>query len=259
MARSHTGRSRCSLPVVRKRRLLDRITGNLDARPASRAASSAPARSAVQARAALVPAYFRPQPGASDDPWVALSATLPPRSIVVVNPANGPGGMADARLYDGSVAAVRAAGHAVLGYVHTTWWRRAEAAVLADVAGYARDWELDGVFLDELSNEPAPDRLRAVRAAQRGDLLVGNPGAPAPAAWQLESLDVIVTYEGTAADYLGFSGPAWTREHAHRCAHLVYGATEPSLVAAVRARCDARLLYVTDGTEPNPWAAPFTG
>jgi Spherulation-specific family 4 len=203
---------------------------------------------------ALVPAYFRPGEVAD------IAKDHAPR-LLVVNPDSGPGTQRHDD-YASAVGTARDAGSAVLGYVQTGYGTRAPATVREEIERYRAWYGVDGIFLDETSHDAAHlDYYReladAVRAA--GLTLVAlNPGTvPAPGYFALA--DVVVTFEGPAADYAAAlaRSPDWLaavpRSH---IAHLVYAASPD---AAQRARVltpagDA--LYLTPGELPNPWGAP---
>lgn len=69
----------------------------------------------------LVPAYFYPVAGSPWDDLVDAAGTIPVTAIL--NPASGPGGAQDSN-YVAVVDALRAAGGAVVGYVHSSWGSR---------------------------------------------------------------------------------------------------------------------------------------
>jgi hypothetical protein len=198
-------------------------------------------------RAPLVPAYVPP------DELLALAEGRPPPRVVVLNPASGPGERRSARHAE-AVRALRRSGTRVLGYVATDWGRRPRAEVDDELHRYAAWYAVDGFFLDE--SPATADRLDAMRvlaadarSAAPDGLLVLNPGTP-PNRGYFELADVVVTFEGTYADYLARP----QREAMNGEAVLVYGATRAQALAAVRdPGDDARLVYFTSGTPPNPW------
>lgn len=229
------------------------------------------ARATAGDQAQLVPAYFTPD--AAGAPWPAACRgmrTGDGGSLAVLNPADGPGGQADPR-YAAVIEDCRAQGHRVLGYVSTAYGARPPADVAADIDRYQAFYGVDGVFVDEMAEHPRdPATGQDMRAYYRQvydhvaartggtGLVVGNPGLAADTAWQLEEpvADVLVVFEGTAADYEAWAPPGWTAAHpAAHFAHLVHtapGASLRHLCELSRAR-NAGHVYVTDDTGANPW------
>ncbi|MCP3754302.1 spherulation-specific family 4 protein [Streptomyces sp. TBY4] len=213
-------------------------------------ASSQPSRAPAQARTpapAPVP-EVRPTPRAAgvrgmeiavpayvwaDDPMlVALTATSPAASVVVLNPGNGDSpfdapwqARADV-LRTGTTATGE--NTKVLGYVHTDHGNRDIAAVKASVDNYLRPADggggrlhVDGIFFDVVSRDCGPanatrdyyaelrtyvqDTMEAITPGT-SDLVVNNPGT-AIADCFLEpgrrTADVFVTFEDTHAAYTG--------------------------------------------------------
>jgi spherulation-specific family 4 protein len=203
-------------------------------------------------RGALVPAYVSPQ-----TIHALVRGPASPR-LIVVNPANGPG-QAASTAYGRAVRAAQDAGTHVLGYVPTTWGRRAAATVAADIRDYRSWYGVDGIFLDEAAagaaQLPHYEALsRDVRAAGMS-IVALNPGA-VPAPGYFDIADVVVTYEGPYADYARALDrmPAWLRdEPPDRVAHLVYGATRDQAREIVTNPARAGYVYATSGTLPDPW------
>jgi hypothetical protein len=210
--------------------------------------------SAPACRSALIPAYLPPA-------GLEQLAERPVGGrLVVFNPANGPGAVAEPA-YREAVAALRRSGTRVLGYVHTSYGARPRADVHADIGRY-RDWYgVDGVFLDETprTEEQLP-YYRALAQDARGigeKLVVLNPGA-VPARGYFDVADVIVTFEGPYAAYAPALRrmPGWVRTlAARRVAHLVYGASDTDARLAVDELSGAGFVYATSGALPDPWSA----
>jgi spherulation-specific family 4 protein len=213
--------------------------------------SRAPERRA-SCRSALIPAYLPPHA------IVDLAAGPVRPRLVVINPANGPGGDAHAA-YGRAVWAAQDAGARVLGYVPTTYAARPASDVEADVDRYAKWYGVDGIFLDEVSHSAADlpyyaALSRHVRST-RGRFVVLNPGV-VPDAGYFNIADVVVTYEGTYADYAAALErmPGWlARQPSERVAHLVYGASREQALTAVRNPARVGYVYATSGSLPDPW------
>ena len=94
----------------------------------------------------------------------------------------------------------------------------------------------------------------------KGGLVVGNPGDVASTAWQLSAVDLLVTFEGSAASYDTYVPAAWVlRARPEQIANIVFNASDVSQMEAVCSRSsedNAGSLYVTDLRErPNPYEA----
>ena len=214
----------------------------------------------------IVPAYFYPDWWNPASDWYRMCdamATTGGPSTAIMNPASGPGAAASPD-YQRVIDHCHARGQRVLSYVHTSYGGRPAATVRADIdATYAFYPAIDGIFLDEMSNDAATsayyqDVYAHVRTKPGVAEVVGNPGIPATSGWQLDApvADRVVVFEGTAADYLGWQAPAWvSRFPAGRFAHLVHAASQPDM-ARVCARSkgqNAGSMFVTDDVMPNPW------
>jgi Spherulation-specific family 4 len=188
--------------------------------------------------ATVVPAYLPPD----ELSRLAARSSLP--WLLVVNPDNGPGTVADVR-YRRAVPAARAAGARVLGYVATTWGTRPAEAVKADIEHYRAWYAVDGIFFDEAAaDESALPYYRAL--ATGTGVVVLNPGV-VPARGYFDIADVVVTFEGSFASYAERDEPRWLARE--RTAHLVYAAPRPEAAGRV---------YMTTGELPNPWATVAT-
>jgi hypothetical protein len=199
----------------------------------------------TQHHRALIPAYMPPA-GIEE-----LASHDGNGSVMIVNPASGPGAAPDPA-YARAIRAAQGNGWRVVGYVPTSYGARPAADVEADARRYAGWYRVDGIFLDETAH--APEQLPYYRSLREGipGLVVINPGV-APDRGYLDAADVIVTYEGSyasAGDQL--RPPPWLP--ADRAAYLVYGAPERAARALIDAH-NAGYLYVTSGTLPDPWSA----
>ena len=217
----------------------------------------------------LVPAYFYP----FGTLWQEMADTLAAHgleAVIVANPANGPGTERD-WMYGDAIEYCRAKGHTVLGYVDTNHRLRKLSDVKADVAEFYRLYPaIEGIFLDQVSNEPARpvkrhyrDLYRWIKSARPDSLVVGNPGVPALTRWPVRGsgiADVLCVFEGAAADYLDWDPPRWVRSRDPGAfAHLVYASEDAEMTAAVAAASRARhagWIFVTQGLVPHPWGLP---
>jgi hypothetical protein len=234
-------------------------------------------RRAQEPTGVLVPLYAYPADVHTNATYNRLSAlkrrfeTVP--FWVILNPASGPGRVADAN-YTKAVDRLAGAGCVVLGYVTTGYAERPERDVRADVARWAELYpRVQGIFFDEMVYEDtdagAAYQAALNRAAHDAGWwpTVANPGAETPGRYfapGAEAADVVVVHEGDAwpaeerlkGDYFGGYAdfPPFTR------GVLVHSqaAFDPAPLRMVRQY--ARWVYVTEGVfkpnDPklaNPW------
>lgn len=209
----------------------------------------------------LIPAYFAPSRSAE---WEALNqAARRVPLMAIINPHNGPAGAADPD-YTRVVSALRQAGGLVIGYVFSSYTARPLAEVKADIDRYDEFYELDGVFIDEMTNDSLAAHLAYyaelyghVKAKRGASLVVGNPGANTAASYLTRpSADLLVTFEDRTG-YPAYVPDLWTQTQpatafAHLCYEVASAATMTNYVEWVLAR-NAGYLYVTDGGGTNPW------
>ena len=210
----------------------------------------------AQSQRMAIPSYFGPGPL-----WTQLEAAAPRVGLAVVNPNSGPG---DAPWADvaAQVRAAQARGVVVLGYVHTSYGRRPFSEVQSEIGRYRRWYGVDGIFLDEASDDDAglPYYLRchaAVRAVIPQAIVVINPGTPVTVGY-LAAADIVLTFEGDYSAYLKRpADPAWVAHYpALRFLHLIYAAPDSAAMRhAIRLskQRNAGWVYVTPDTMPNPW------
>ena len=206
----------------------------------------------------LVPAYF----DATDPAWARLAAAARhARRTVILNPNSGPGTQSDPHFL-ADVAAIQEAGGRVIGYVHTSYGERPLADVKAEIARYLSYYPVNGIFIDEMTNrDDAADYLyyREIYAFIKQndeDLeVVGNPGAPSVEGYFTHhTVDSLVLFEDTLANYAAYSPPAWTAKYpARRFGNIVYGVPQAALIGVLRRseQLHAGMVYVTDDTITN--------
>jgi hypothetical protein len=188
---------------------------------------------------------------------VDLTRSSPRPRMIVINPHNGPGAQQQ-DAYRSAVHDARAAGTRVLGYVPTSYGARPAGDVLGDVDRYLSWYAVDGIFFDEASSDqttlPYYTALARHVRGGAGRLVVVNPGV-VPARGYFDIADVVVTFEGTYAEYTAAvkATPDWVRrKHLDRVAHLVYGASRAEALRAVADEA-AGYVYATSGSMPDPW------
>jgi Spherulation-specific family 4/PEP-CTERM motif len=220
----------------------------------------------------LVPAYFYPSFDPALSYWDEMTAAAAAGGHItaIVNVNNGPGTSINSD-YSNAINSFRAAGGKVLGYVYTCFGvssctaglpaTRTAADVLADAQRYAAWYNVDGIFLDEMSNNVAAlpfyqTVADGLRAARPSGSIVGNPGTSTPAAY-LNVADTLVTYENDSASYAGAPTEPWMSTAApQRQANLLYNvSSEATMLALVQqaAQRNVGYLYITHDVLPNPW------
>jgi hypothetical protein len=228
----------------------------------------------------LVPAYFYPSFNPALSYWdeMTAAAAAGARITAIVNPDNGPGAARNTD-YVTAINAFRAAGGSVLGYVYTCYGvsncagtlpdSRSVQDVLADAQKY-RDWYgVQGVFLDEMSNDVADytfyqNVASGLRAAAPGLQIFGNPGTATDEIY-LNVADTLVTFERGTGTYAGASTRrSWMdTAPASRQAHLHYNVDTEAQMRSLLAQAqtlNAGYVYITNDCYldnvpgcTNPW------
>jgi Spherulation-specific family 4 len=233
-------------------------------------------------RRLAVPAYFHPDDNAAD--WAKLATT--DVGLVVANICDGPGIVREER-WANAFGNVRASGCDVVGYVDTgylglTGLRTQRGSTLLDdwleqILRDVRAWyrlygdQMTGIFLDQVAESddgaslaPVFRRLRDdIRRLDARAVTVLNPGVAVPGAFSGIG-DVIVTFEGSCADYLaegpdaGFEPLSWSPGFGQAIWHMVHHTPDAAHAARVVALSRARgadLVYVTDIGGDNPYSS----
>ena len=208
----------------------------------------------------LVPAYFYPAGSGSDD-WQALDEAAARVGITaIVNVNSGPGDALDPN-YLAVVESLHAAGGRVLGYVHTSWGGRDSAVEQADVDAYLARYPLDGFFIDEMASDAAnlshyTSLYSYIKGKGAGLMVLGNPGTPTdPAYLSGPAADILISFEGYAADYAQLPAGYFDPAFAGRLASIVHGASAAQMdgFIADASALGLAMIYVTDDTMPNPY------
>ena len=207
----------------------------------------------------LVPAYFYPSLDPAQSNWDEMTAAASKTNITaIMNPANGSGSAANSD-YTAAINTFRAAGGQVIGYVPTTYGARAQADVLAEVSKYQHFYNVDGIFLDEMSNlasnlayyQTVYGGIKAINSAYS---VFGNAGTNTLEGY-LTAADVLVTFENQTG-YATYVPDAWTQNYAaNRFEHLLYNVGSESTMLsdiALAQERNAGYVYVTDDNNANP-------
>ncbi|MDP2308505.1 MAG: spherulation-specific family 4 protein [Pseudomonadota bacterium] len=201
-----------------------------------------------------IPSYFYP-----GSLWDQAVSGAPKVGILIANPDSGPGGSVDPE-YVSAVTKAKAAGVRVIGYVYTSYGNRSAAEVKADIEKYKSWYQVDGIFLDEVSDQAGlipyyQDVADYVRAGQ-GSLVMLNPGVY-PDEGYMNVGDIVVVFEDDYSVYLNATVPSWASNYPpSKFSHLVYAAPDGAALdraASLAGQRNAGYIYVTSDILPNPW------
>jgi hypothetical protein len=191
--------------------------------------------------------------------WAAERVPL----IAIMNPNSGPGTARNTQ-YVAAIKNLRTAGGRVIGYVSTSYAKRSAEVVKAEVEHYCSWYEVDGIFLDEFTNDSNANHLtyyaelyQYIKTKGTNLLVIGNPGTNTREAYLTRSCaDALVTFEN-GAGYSNYVADGWvTKYPARRLCHLVYAvpsATTMSNFVNLAVARNSGWIYVTSDGGANPW------
>jgi hypothetical protein len=116
--------------------------------------------------------------------------------IVVINPSNGAGGGKDSHWED-VADDLQDGGIDVVGYISTSYAGRSEGDIKDEIDNYYDWYDLDGVFLDEVSpsdHDYYEDLSDYAEDPSGSQTVILNPGAQVPESYE-DAADIIVVYE----------------------------------------------------------------
>ena len=202
-----------------------------------------------------VPAYQYPAKGQM---WAGLTS-LEAGSLVVVNPASGPGDAVD-RVYEKALEPLRRKGVRLFGYVDSNYGEHSVDHIVAQAKRWVTLYHPAGIFVDQTSvDSSAVPYITAIasRLHALGLQVTINPGQPKIDQRLLDKVDHIINFEGPLSTYLNTTFPDWVHDAPDGLFwHLIYDVKSENEMAEVidRARDDgAGAVFVTDGSMPNPW------
>ena len=190
---------------------------------------------------------------------------------VIVNPASGPGSQVDAN-YTKAIDRLYGAGCVLIGYVSTSYAKRATAEVVQDLDRWRSLYpRTQGIFFDEMiyeDNDAGVAHQVALNTAARERGFwptVGNPGTDTPGRYfAADAADVIVIHEAdqwpTEAKLRGDYFGGYSDYPPHTRAVLLHSIPKLDPLGVRMVRKYARWIYVTedpyrlnDPLAPNPW------
>jgi hypothetical protein len=210
----------------------------------------------------VVPAYFYPSAGSDWNDLNAAAANVPITAIM--NPFNGPGNSFDAN-YASAVNALRAAGGRVIGYVYTSYTARSLTQVIADIDRYDNWYNVDGIFVDEMTNTGPAERLNYyrdiynhVKAIDPNWEVMGNPGTTTIEQYLTwPTADRLMVFENVGSTYPGYAPSSWNFDYDRsKFVHLVHteaSSTNMRTDLGLAVQRNAGGIYVTDDVLANPW------
>jgi len=205
----------------------------------------------------LVPLYM--DPDSNWDRVAAVASRIP--VTVIVNPNNGPGTSPSADYMEG-IKKLHDAGVTVLGYVYTKYGACCADKIQAEIDLY-KSFGIDGIFFDEVSNQPKDlEYYRVlgdyVRSSLGGSVFL-NPGTNTDEGYINSPIgDTTSIFDDRWTNWPGYEPNDYVDLYDNdRFASFVYAAPNAS---AMRSSIDLALsrgigyFYVTDQEPPNPWS-----
>lgn len=202
-----------------------------------------------------IPSYFYPPSF-----WTQLINSAPTVGLSVINPEDGPGADIDPPYLD-IVQQAQSNGIVTLGYVATGYGLRSLTTVQNEIQRYFNWYNVNGIFLDEASNDCRKaayyQRLYAyVKRLKPGAYVVLNPGTNTPECY-IKAADILLNFEGDFNAYQNWIPDPWVYKYnPQRFWHLVHDANQSQMSEAIRLSKGrhAGWVYVTDDTAlDNPW------
>lgn len=195
---------------------------------------------------------------------------------MLINVGNGPGAALDGD-WVRQVKIARARGCKIMGYVSTLYGKRSKDAILEDLRKHVEFYQVDGVFLDEMTNgvdenaqyvDQYLDLFYAIKETYGQEFwVVGNPGT-STAPGVLDCADTIMVYESDADYYLNPTWDLhpsyyadWPRTKFWHVIHTVKNYEQAlKVLEAASTKYRPAFLYLTDlrfnNNTENPYAAP---
>lgn len=212
----------------------------------------------------LVPLYIHPswwdeETYVWDD--VAAANSLVPVTAII-NPNNGPDGGPPDEDYTVGLADLRDAGVSMVGYVYTSYGARDIAEVEADIDLYSQHYDIDGIFLDEVSTSTTnlpyyADLYTYIHGKTNLPLVITNPGTKVPEAYlSTPATDTAVIFEN-GSGWRTYVPDAYVSQYpGSRFASLMYNVGSAETMRTnidLAVRRNMHYVYATDDSGGNPW------
>ena len=202
----------------------------------------------------LIPLYIYPGPKWEEVIEIARANPKVP-IVAIINPDSGPGTRVDPN-YSAGISGLKSAGVAVLGYTWTDYASRGVSDVKSSIRAY-KDWyDVNGIFLDEMSNLPGKEAYYSVLDDYARSLglgfTIGNPGTDVPASY-IGAVDTLVIHEGPGFPDLSNLRNRHSNQNKANFAMIAYGVRNIDLSSISAAAPSVGYVYVTDAGLPNPY------
>jgi hypothetical protein len=230
----------------------------------------------------LIPAYANPCCEPGNAMWATLlesaQSNQDVRLHVIFNPDNGPGLNVDANYLSadgtGPLPSLKQAGAIIYGYVATNFATKSMDEVKADIDAYFDNFyvgQIDGVFLDEMSNNLAfSSYYRQINDYVKSKIalasVIGNPGIATTinpdqqsvfsVSDYIDSVDVLVTFEGSFDGYAvnDSSARLLATLPAQNNANIIYATPQwDNAIATLIDEHKVGLVFVTSDVLNNPY------
>jgi len=210
----------------------------------------------------MVPAYFYPTSGGYWNSLDSAASRVP--LIAILNPNSGPGTSQDSN-YVQALANLHQAGGKVTAYVHTSYGTRPLADVESDINLYLSFYEVDGFFIDEMTDDDSTTNLnyyaavyQYIKAKNANYSVTGNPGSNTKQDYITQpTADSLMIFEDDGTNYPGFVPSSWVAQYpVQQFVHLPYDvatATTMSNYVGLAVSRKAGWIFITDDTLPNPY------
>jgi len=203
----------------------------------------------------LIPAYFYPT---EDDFLKLINAKTVRTQVIILNPDNGPSGIADDD-YKDAIRRLLLKGKIPIGYVYTGYGRRDINDIKSDIDRWYKFYpNIRGIFLDEVSDNEEFIALYAtlykfIRSKYRG-MVVINPGTNFSKEL-INFCDYAVVFEGSPDELSNFVVDKSLLPCSDKLVFLVCGVKDNEFEEILNDVIEKGIknIYITDDTLPNPW------
>jgi hypothetical protein len=210
----------------------------------------------------LVPAYFYPA-GAGAKLWsVLLRSSAEAPIVAIVNPNSGPGQNADPN-YVNLINQAQKTRITLIGYVHTSYGKRALGNVQSDVDQWLKLYPgIQGIFVDEqASGADILDYYTAlykyIKQNPKLGLVVSNPGTVCDEGYLSRPTTDVANLSEAPGPFDASTLPGWVNKylpgHVSFLSYNVPAARTMTECIRAAAKRNFGYVYVTDGAGGNPW------
>jgi hypothetical protein len=197
----------------------------------------------------LFPFYKDPKE-ANIEPLINAKKQNPDLHIrVILNPDSGVGSKRRAD-YVSAIKSLKHAGISVVGYVSTHYAKRSSKSLEAEMVRWKTWYNPDGLFFDEMSDEPDYYGNLTLFAKNIGFAFsIGNPGTNISLS-SAECVDTIIVFEN---NYLPHLSDFTEWENPNKIGILCHSIEiyPEAYIEAARSRFS--WIFITDAYLPNPW------